>query len=340
MRPIFRKLLFAFFLCGFFVTNAQYTEVINSNKPGFSESPYAVGKGVYQIESNLFYRNTSIEPTFSIPQSFGTDILIRTSFFSEKLEFNAQLAYQRDKVAFKNIFTSQYYTTGLSKLNVGVKYLIFHQKYTDKSKEIRSWKRRHAFDKRRLVPSIALYLGVNTDAVNDVHKLGKPTPRLGILFQNDLTRDFNIISNFFYDSVSAEFFEYSYVVTATQNFSNRWSAFIESQGIFRRLQNNNNIGLGFAYLFSKDLQINTSLRYLIEGSAEGFYSGLGFSYRIDKHKDSFKELDQFGKEIKETPITRYNKEQKAGFFSRIFSVFKKKEKKRTRKRPKRKRKRN
>ena len=65
--------------------------------------------------------------------------------------------------------------------------------------------------------------------------------------------------------------------------------------------------------------------------------GLGISYRIDKHQDSYKELDENGKQIKkDTPITRFNNKQKVGFFSRIFSIFKKKDKKRsTRKRKRR-----
>ena len=36
---------------------AQYTEVINSRRPGFSESPYAVGTKVYQVEAGLFYKD-------------------------------------------------------------------------------------------------------------------------------------------------------------------------------------------------------------------------------------------------------------------------------------------
>ena len=45
----------------------QYTEVINSNNPGFSESPYSVGSGIYQFESNFFFRNTELVPKFSQP---------------------------------------------------------------------------------------------------------------------------------------------------------------------------------------------------------------------------------------------------------------------------------
>ena len=56
---------------------------------------------------------------------------------------------------------------------------------------------------------------------------------------------------------------------------------------------------------------------LFEGKSQGFYAGLGVSYRINKHEDSYKDLDNSGKEVKDTPITRYEK-NKGGFFSRIF----------------------
>lgn len=330
------NLFFVFFIFGFSSIYSQYTEVINSNKPGFSESPYSVGTGVYQFESNFFLRNTSIEPTFSLPQSYGADIFFRTSFFLEKLELNTQLTYQRDKVAFKNIFTSHYFTSGLSKMTIGAKYLLYQPTYTDKSKEVRSWRRRLAFDKKRLIPSVAVYVGMNTDFVNDIHKTGGITPKVGVLLQNNLTRDFNLITNFYYDKIGSDFSEFSYIVTATQNFSDRWSAFFENQGVFKKYQNDGNIGLGLAYLFSKDLQINTSGRMLFEGKSEGFYASVGVSYRINKHEDSYTDLDDNGKEVKDTPISRYEKSQ-GGFFSRIFSIFKKKDKKKSSRKRSRKR---
>lgn len=307
----------------------QYTDVINSNKPGFSESPYSVGTGVYQFESNIFLRNTSIEPTFSEPQSFGVDLLFRTSFLLEKLELNAQLTYQRDKVAFKNIFTSQYFSSGFSRITVGAKYLVYQQEYEDKSKQVRSWKSRNNFDKKRLIPSVAVYLGMNTDFVNEIHQTGQITPKVGLLLQHNLTRDFNVITNVFYDNIGSNFEEFSYIITATQNFVNRWSAFFENQTVFQEYQNNTNLGFGFAYLYNSDLQFNTSARMLFEGNASGYYASVGVSYRIDNHKDSFKELGDNGLELKETPISKYNKKQD-NFFNRLFNVFKKKDKSSTR----------
>ena len=322
------KIFLLLFLFGFSALYSQYTEVINSNKPGFSESPYSVGTGVYQLENNLFFRNTSIEPTFSTPQSLGFDMLFRTSFFLENLEINAQVTYQRDKVAFKNIFTSHYFSSGFSKFTVGAKYLVFQQKYEDKTKEVRSWKRRNAFDLKRLIPSIAVYAGVNTDFVNDIYKTGSISPKAGILLQNNLSVDFNIITNFFYDKIGTDFAEFSYIVTGTYNFNNRWSTFFENQTIFLKKQNNINLGTGLAFLLNKNLQINTSARFLLEGKTNGFYGGIGVSYRVDKHSDSFKEIDENGNDAMNTPISRYNKKQN-GFFKRVFSIFTKKKKKRT-----------
>ncbi len=320
---------FVFFFISL-IANAQYTDVINSNKPGFSESPYSVGTGVYQFESNLFFRKLSIEPTFSKPQSFGYDLLFRTSFFLEKLELNAQITYQNDKIAFKNIFTSHYFTNGLSKLTIGGKYLLFQQEYQDKSKEIRSFKRRFAFDKKRLIPSVAIYLGVNTDFVSDVYKTGRVTPKVGVLLQNNLSPQLNIITNFYYDKIGSDFAEFSYIVTATISVKDRWSIFFENQGVYGKYQSDLNLGTGLAYLFSRDLQINSSLRFLFEGESSGFYTGLGVSYRINKHQNNFIEIDDNGNPIKKgnNKDSYKNRRRRKGFFGRFFGkmsgIFKKK----------------
>ena len=335
MKNYYYKFLLCVLLLSITTTYSQYTEVINSNKPGFSESPYSVGKGVYQFESNLFFRETAIEPTFSRPESFGFDMLFRTSFLSEKLELNAQLRYQNDKIAFKNIFTSSYNTSGLSRFTIGAKYLLFQQEYEDKSKEVRSWKRRNTFDKKRLIPSVAIYAGLNTDVLNDIYKTGSMSPKAGILLQNNLSPAFNIITNVYYDNIGTDFSELSYIITGTVNISSRWSTFFENQTIFQQNQTNSNLGTGLAFLYSRNLQINASGRFLFEGKSQGFYAGFGVSYRINKHKDSFIEIDDNGNEIKDSPISKYNKKQN-GFFSRLFSIFTKQKK--NRKRVKRKRK--
>lgn len=329
MKNFFLKFLFVFFLFGIASIQAQYTDIINSNKPGFSEGPYGVGMGVYQFESDIFFKNTSVKPTFSQPESFGVDLLFRTSFFLEKLELNTQLTYQTDKIVSQNGVSS-----GLSKFIIGAKYLLFQPEYTDKTKEIKSWKRRNAFDRKRLIPSVGAYFGVNTDFLNTNYKTSYITPKIGFLFQHNLTNDFNVITNIYYDKIGTSFSEFSYIITATQNLSYSWSGFLETQRIFQESQNDINLGIGAVYLFSKDFQANASVRSIKEGGFQGVYGSLGISYRIDKHATFLKELKE--KEIS-TIISRYNKRQN-NFFNRLFRIFKKKKKSTKRKKLKRRRK--
>lgn len=339
MKNRFLKLLFLCFLFGFSSVYSQFTDVINSNKPGFSESPYSVGTGVYQLESNLFLKNMSKETTFSIPNSLGLDLLFRTSFFLEKLELNAHISYQKDKVAFPNNSPSEYKTTGFSNFTIAAKYLLFQQEYEDKSKEVRSWKRRNAFDRKRLIPSVAIYAGLNTDFVNDIYKTGKLSPKVGVLLQNNLSDDFNIITNFYYDKIGTNFSEYSYIITGTFSFGGQWSAFFENQTVFQKSQKNINLGTGLAYLFSKDLQINTTGRFNFEGKSKGFYAGLGLSYRINRHQNFLKKQEDHKNKLKNTPITRYNKKQN-NFFTRVFSIFTKRKNKKSARRKRSKKKKN
>ena len=166
----------------FLGVHAQYTNVINSNKPGFSESPYSVGTGIYQFESNLFYQDMRVATAKNAPQSLGIDLLFRTSFFLEKLELNStHLTYQRDQVNPNNTLATNDFMSGLSNATIGAKYLVFQQEFTDKTKEVRSWKRRNAFDKKRLIPSVAVYAGFNTNFLGDPYKASKVSPKLGSL---------------------------------------------------------------------------------------------------------------------------------------------------------------
>ena len=322
------KLQRLWFVCMILFTQvvlAQYTNVINSNRPGFSESPYSVGTGVYQLETSIFFRQTSIYPTFSRPESYGVDFLFRTSFFKEKLELNLNFAYQNEQVSFQNIFNSSYNKTGFSKLTVGAKYLVYEQKYTDKSKEIRSWVARNKFDLKRLIPSVAAYAGVNTGIPEDIYKTNSFSPKAGILLQNDLTNNFNIITNIYYDRIGTELPEFSYIITATFSYNNRWSIFIENQTMLDKIQAQSNIGSGIAFLYNRNIQINSSLRLLTDAKSSGFYSSIGASYRFDRHLDKVTELDENGKPVKNDKSFKVKERKLFGrLFGKVRNVFKKK----------------
>jgi hypothetical protein len=310
--------------------SAQYTGVINSNRPGFSESPYSVGSGIYQFETSFFYRKVEQLPTFSRPELSGIDFMFRTSYFKEQLELNLSFGYQKGQIAFQNIFNSSYDATGIRNLTIGAKYLLYEQEYDDKSKEVRSWKERHRFDWKRLIPSVAAYVGIHTgieDPIFNLYENGGFSPKVGVLLQNDLTRDLNVVTNIFYDRITTGTPELSYIITATYSLDNRWSTFFENQTISNRYKVESNLGSGIAYLWNRNLQLNSSFLLVADGRAQGFYASFGASYRLDKHADDYKEVDEFGNPIEDD---EFEEPKKKGFFGRIFgkatSIFKKKKK--------------
>lgn len=313
-----KKLLLFFVFFSVLTANAQYTPVINSNRPGFSESPYSVGSGVYQFESSIFYRKINATPTFSNPEALGLNLFFRTSFISEKLEVNLNTSLQRDKIAFKNIFESSYNKTGLSQFSLGAKYLIYAPKYDDKSKEIRSWKARHSFDWKRWIPHIGISAGVNIGGfLTDYHKRDGFSPKVGLLLQNEFSDKLNVITNLHYDYIGTDFSQLSYIVTGTYNFNDYWSGFAEIQGIFEEYEKRTNIGAGAAYLFSENLQFNASLRANMQQDEIGLYTSVGVSYRLNRHQDKFVEIDEFGNKIEEGKQVKYDEDR--SFFGRLFS---------------------
>ncbi len=309
-----KNLLIALLLSSVQLINAQYTEIINSKRPGFSESPYGVGTNVIQVEGGFFFGKSNSNDTFAKSDPTGATVFLRYGKFMEKLEFNAKVTYQKNKLVFNNIFSTPINDVkGISELTVGAKYLVFQQKFADKSKEIRSWKKRTAFDKKRLIPSVGVYLGVNTNFLSEAYKESGISPKAAILLQNDFTNRFVLITNLIADKIGKDNSSYAYIVTATYALNGQWSMFIENEGDFLKSRTDFQLGGGAAYLWSKNLQFDAAVRANMNSNQSNFIASLGAAWRLDRHKDEKIEVDENGKKIK-----RKRSKRKGGLFSRIF----------------------
>ena len=306
-------ILFTLFLIGYLSVNAQYTEIINSKRPGFSESPYGVGTKVFQVETGAFYQSLNGENSDFTNKTLGSNLFLRYGRFLEKLEINLDVAYQKDKLstqAIPNPIESK--ISGLSKLTLGAKYLIYNAKYTDKSKEIKSWKKRTAFDMKRLIPSVGVYAGWNSNFLSNDYKASGMSIKGAVLLQNDITDRFVVLTNLIVDDILLEDLKYSYIATATYALSGKWSIFGEHQGVFKKERDNEfQFGVGTAFLVNNNIQVDVSGRTTMIGDG-GFanYVSLGGSWRLDKHADKKKSEALEG--------------TKEPFFKRIFKKKKKK----------------
>lgn len=311
-----KKIIFLVVLFyGFLNSTAQYTKIINSKRPGFSESPYGVGTKIFQLETGGFYQNNyGINDTFLTKNSFGGDLFLRYSNFLEKIEINLDTRYQRDSRVFNNVLSNNSYTiSGFSRLTLGVKYLVYNSVYADKSKEIHSWKKRHAFDWKRLIPSVGVYAGWNSNFLTKEFKAPGMSFKGAVLLQNDINERFVILTNLVVDNIMQDNLQYSYILTSTLAVTEKWSIFGEHQGIFSKLKDTEyQFGGGLAYLFTDNIQLDISGRTsLINNNFSTYYLSLGGSWRLDNHKDK----------IKKGEVLEGTKEP---FFKRIFKKKKRK----------------
>lgn len=303
-------ILLIVFLASFQMLTAQYTEIINSKRPGLSESPYGVGTNVYQFETGMFYNSNNDKNLDAYPKTLGGELFFRVGKFKERLEFNANVAYQRDEV--KNPSGSNFNIKGISDLTVGAKYLVYQQEYKDKSKEIRSWKRKMAFDKNRLIPSVGVYGGVHLNFLGKDYKNDGMSYKGAVLLQNDFTDRLVLLTNLIADKITSEDKYYSYIVTMTYAINLNWSYFIENQGrYYNDFSPNYQFGTGVAYLVTENLQLDASARTNFLDDYSYLYATAGFSWRFDRHQDSF----VYKNSPKETMSRRPNRK---GFFSRLF----------------------
>ena len=75
---------------------SQYTEVINSNRPGVSKSAFAVGPSVIQFEVGPYIIKEEHTPLKYEVSGFGVDFTARYGLLFEELELNIEGIYQND----------------------------------------------------------------------------------------------------------------------------------------------------------------------------------------------------------------------------------------------------
>jgi len=296
-----------------FSAYAQYTEVINSKRPGFAESPFALGTKVYQIESGYFFHKNDKPDFFTKKKSQGLNLFLRSGFISEKLEINANFKLQKDDLLSNIVTGTTYPNSGISQFTVGAKYLFYMPNYKDPSKEIRSWKAKMAFDWRRFIPSVGLYAGLNTNLLSSDYKETSMSPKAIILLQNDFSDELILVTNIVGDYLTLnEKRTYGYITTLTYAVTPKVSIFGEHQGMFTRYTKNYELGGGLAYLINEDLQFGLNVRTDSQFDYLNIYGSLGLSWRMDNHKD--KEIRLKGNSDGSGKI-----QHKEGFFKRLFS---------------------
>lgn len=261
----------------------QYTDQINSNRPGETMSAFSVGKSVFQVETGMY----GIKENHSIlnydSNGYGVDMTVRWGLFMEKLELIADIQYQSEKV---NSALNSIDKSALKKTVFGAKYLIYDPFKNHENKvNIYSWKANHSFKWRQLVPAISIFAGANvvlSDNPFYFSNQSEISPKAILITQNHLgDGSWVFITNIIADYIGTQYPSYNYVVTLTKGFSDHWSGFIENQGIKSDFYSDAVIRGGAAYLINKNMQVDASISSSLKTTPSMLYGGIGFSWRYD-----------------------------------------------------------
>ncbi len=316
-----KQLIFQILLILPLVSFSQYTDVINSNRPGLSVGAYAAGKNVIQTEVGLVYEQQDHSLLNTQSNIWGTDISLRYGLLIEALEINYEGTFQNQKITYSDLGTSESYTD-FYRNRLGLKYLIYDRfKNPENNKpNLYSWKANYGFQWKNLIPSIAIYGGATFNIGDNPFYLGDPTVsyRGMIVTQSKLTPCFVLISNIAYDRISSDFPELSYLVSLSHAFRNpKWSAFVENQGIKSDRYSDVLLRGGVAHLLTEDLQVDVNMGASFKNTPSRIFVTMGGSYRFDLHKDKPKAIeDQQGGEnggpIKKNTMKKKEKRKNKG----------------------------
>ena len=270
--------------------HCQYTDVINTNRPGLSAGAFSVGKRVLQIESGLNFRYENHDLLYYTATGVTADVIARYGYFKEELEFIANLGYQND--LYQTAFLDKR-RSSLNSVGVGVKYLIYdpNKGYVEKI-DLMSYHNNHKFKWRTLRPAVSLFVGTNfnlgsNNFISDLEKEKLISPKVVLITQNNLNSGINIVTNIFYEKIATPYSSYGYVITFTKAFNEKWSAFLENKGIIGEYYSDGIITGGAAYLLDKNIQFDVSIGTNIKTTPQLYFGGIGFSWRDDsKHKEN------------------------------------------------------
>ena len=269
---------------------AQYTEVINSNRPGVSRSAFSVGTNVLQFEVGPYLLKEERTPALRTEVSgFGVDFAARYGLIWEELELNIEGTYQNDTKTYYSNVPFEEDRSNFKYVSVGAKYLVFDPyKNAEDKPNLYSWKANHRFKWSSLIPAVSVYAGVNYDTKNNPYTaagISGFSPKVMIATQNNFAGGWVFVLNLIKDRIGTDQSDFQYILTLTHSFNPQWVIFGETQGIKSDFYADNLFRFGGAYLWNQNFQLDTALTFNTKDTPSVFSVNLGASYRFDFHED-------------------------------------------------------
>ncbi len=292
LMNIKQKFVFLLLLVASQVIHAQYTDVINSNRPGVSQGAFAVGPNVIQLEGGPYYIKEKHSLLNNEVSGFAMDFAARYGLLFEPLEISLIGRYQNDKFTDnRSAIPLEDKRSNFRNLTIGAKYMIYdpYRNAEEDKPNLYSWKANHTFKWKYLIPAVAIYAGANFDTKNNPYTAPGVegfSPKAALISQNNFSGGWVFVINLVMDRIGTDHSEFQYIMTLTHSFNPQWSLFGETQGIKNDFYADNLFRFGGAYLFGDNFQIDAALTFNAKDTPSVLNIGIGASYRFDFHEDT------------------------------------------------------
>ncbi len=284
------KVFFFFFCFGIFLSHAQYTETINTNRPGESQGAFAVGENVLQLEAGGYMGNDNHSLLETDTDIMGASYSLRYGLLTETLELNFFGSFEDQRVLdHRGNRTEEYKSSNFKQNTLGAKLLVFdpYKNLPERKPNLYSWKENQRFKWRELIPAISIYAGVNLmwwETPYRYENEAKFTPKAAIITQNNWG-PWVLVLNFIGDKFTEKYPTYSGVATLTHAVTPRFAVFGEYQTYISDLYSDDIARAGAAYLLGKNLQVDISGLINFKDTPSRWQVATGVSYRLDYHKN-------------------------------------------------------
>jgi hypothetical protein len=318
------------------VVSSQYTPIINSNRPGFTQGAFSVGPGVYQLEFGASYRQDRFASLADAKSTgAGLTLDLRTGLILQNLELIYRVDYQSDQISFNNASGRLTYNrAGTKKNTLGFKLLLFDpfrnaEWYKPNTKSYKANRGIRAVD---LIPAVSLYLGSEL-SLGNIYPYGEPfspvfnllSPALEqnqisgevmLITQNHFLNNFVLVTNWGKRYLGCPY-EQNYMSSSLMiPIKKKLLGFVEQVSLNSELSTDVLLTVGAVYLFNENIQVDAFLSHTFKNTPSMFAAGIGVSYRIDRYNDNGipHEIKELRKRRKKNRIDRKMNSEKINDF--------------------------
>ena len=277
-------------------SKAQYTDMINTNRPGVSQGAFSVGTNVLQFETGLSYGTEKHELLGTDYTTFGWDYAVRYGVWKEELEVSLIGSFQSNSGdVTRGTFMQEDQFSNFRSNTLGAKYLLYdpYRKMELKGPNLYSYHANNRFQWKDLIPAVSVYAGANFDTPDNrftPETEAQISPKAVLSTQNNFIGGFVFVTNIIADRIGTDFPTYGYILTLTHATNDYFSIFVENQGIKSDFYADQLFRGGVAALINKNLHVDASVTTNFKDTPSVFQGRLGVAYRFDMHNtDEFLE---------------------------------------------------